>query len=253
MGFADGVTTVFEDPGPLKIGIYGEPGCGKTVFACQAPKPLLLDFENGRRSLLNHKDLWNTKIRKVNSFTEAEQVVQSMRAKDPFFIDEVETTIVDTITRCQRNHLIEMVKKNYAENSNRHQYLPSEAEFNISNRVMERYILSMVEASVLLDKTLIINCHVKEDKDDNGSTVLIRPDTSPGLVGTLVGLMDAVFYMSSETDLQGVTVRKLRTVASRKLKGKNRLGELPVELINPTFQQILDAANKQREIALSNQ
>jgi hypothetical protein len=252
MGYADLVTSVLEDPGPLKIGIYGEPGCGKTILACQAPKPLLLDVENGRRSLLNHKELWNTGVRKISTYAQAEETVNALRGKDPYFND-METIILDTISRLQQKHLVEELKVAVAKNQSRHPYLPSEAEFNISNRVMERYLLAMIEACAESDKTLIVNCHVKEDKDDAGQTILIRPMISPGLVGSYVGLMDAVFYMSEETDSKGVTTRKLRTVASRKTKGKNRLGNLPVEMINPTFQQILDAANEQREIALSNQ
>lgn len=246
--FADKVTNAIDDPGPLKIGIYGEPGCGKTVLSCQAPKPLLLDCEKGRRSLLNHPELWGTQLVKMRTFDQIAEVPTAMMGKDPFF-DTIETVILDTITRCQRLDLINMVKEAHKANTNRHPYLPSEAEFNISNRKMERLILSFVEAADIADKTLVINCHVKEDRDDEGSTVLTRPDTSPGLVGSLLSLMDAIFYMSSTTDSKGVTTRKLRTVASNRLKGKNRLGDLPVELINPTFQQILDAANKQREIA----
>lgn len=246
--FADKVTTAIDDPGPLKIGIYGEPGCGKTVLSCQAPRPLLLDCEKGRRSLLNHKELWGTKLVKINTFEQLAAVPTAMMAKDPFF-DEVDSISLDTITRAQRLDLINMVKEAHKANSNRHPYLPSEAEFNISNRKMERLILSFIEAADIADKTLIITCHVKEDKDDNGQTVIIRPDTSPGLVGSMVALLDAVFYMSATTDSKGVTVRKLRTVASSKLKGKNRLGDLPTEIIDPTFQQILDAANKQRELA----
>lgn len=250
MGFADKVSSPLEDPGPLKIFIYGEPGCGKTVFACQAPNCLLLDAENGRRSLLNHPELYNIPVVKVNSFDEAEAVINAIAAKDPYF-DNIDTIIVDTITRLQSKQLVEELKKAVTKDKSRHPYLPSQAEFNINNRILERFVLALIERT---DKNIIILGHVKEekDKDKDNEVVLIRPNTSPGLVAPLMGLMDAVFYMSSDTDSKGETTRKLRTLPSRKTKGKNRLAELPVEMINPTFKQILDAADKQREIALSN-
>ena len=41
----------------LKMMVYGQAGMGKTTFALSAPKPLLLDFDNGvKRVNLQHLD-----------------------------------------------------------------------------------------------------------------------------------------------------------------------------------------------------
>lgn len=243
--FSDKVTSAMEDPGPLKLFLYGEPGSGKTVFCCGAPRPLLVDCENGRRSLLNHPELAGVPVVKANTYKEAEAVIAAASAGDSFF-DDIDTIIIDTITRLQQKQLVEELKAAVEKNSSRHPFLPSQNEYNINNRMMERFVLSLIERT---NKNIIIVGHVKEDKDDEGQTVLTRPNTSPGVVGTLTSLMDGVFYMSSNTLSTGETTRKLRVLPSAKLKAKNRLGSLPVELINPTFKQVLDAAESQRDIA----
>lgn len=246
MGFADKVTNALEDPGPFKLYLYGDAGCGKTVFAATAPNPLILDCERSRRSLLNHPELAHIPIKKVITFEDAQEVIFAARAKDKFF-DDIDTIVVDTIDRLQRTQLNEELRDAVAKNSNRHPHLPSENEYNINNRIMEKLVLGLLD----LDKNVIFVGHTKEEKDDNGNTVLIRPGTSPAFTKTLIDLVDGVFYMTASTDSKGVTTRKVRFLPSRQLVGKNRLGTLPVEVQDPSFEIIVDAANKQRELVRS--
>lgn len=250
MGWADKVTTVAENLPPFAIYIYGEPGSGKTIFSLGAPKPLLLDVERGRRSLLNHPEYHQVPILRPeigdNPYNFVVSVVLGIVNKDPFF-DEIETIIIDTFSYLQRRELRAQVKAAHQANSNRHADLASQNEFNINNSRLGELILSILERT---DKNLILVAHVKEEKDNNGATVLIRPDTSPGLIGSVAPLMDGIFYLSSNTSASGETERTLRILPSRKIKGKNRFGTLPPELKNPSFQTILDADKQQRKIAL---
>ena len=45
-------STELTFPSTVKMMIYGQAGMGKTTVALSAPKPLLLDFDNGVKRVL---------------------------------------------------------------------------------------------------------------------------------------------------------------------------------------------------------
>lgn len=246
MGFADKVITVAEDPGPWKLYLYGPFGVGKTVLACQAPKPFLIDTENSRRSLLNHPELVGIPIRPVKKWEQMEEIAFALVDKDPFF-DDIETIIIDTFTEIQKRELREEVKEAYdRSNGKRHPYLPSQNEYNINNTKLWVWLIEMIERS---GKNLILTAHVREEKDEQGTTVLIRPANSPVTMANVAGLVDAVFYMTAQGKADGM-VRKLQTVPIGNKVAKSRFGNLPAIIENPHFDMIMKAAEEQRQYAL---
>ncbi|MDR1200875.1 MAG: ATP-binding protein [Tannerellaceae bacterium] len=74
-------------PTRLKVLVYGQAGTGKTTAALSAPKPLLLDFDNGIHRV-NYGHQQDTVP--VNSWAEATQVI----GED---LSAYETIVVDTI------------------------------------------------------------------------------------------------------------------------------------------------------------
>lgn len=73
----------------VKMIIYGQAGMGKTTFALSAPKPLLLDFDNGVKRV-NSDHLNGVDIVQVSSW----QDVQALFNED---LSAYETIVVDTI------------------------------------------------------------------------------------------------------------------------------------------------------------
>lgn len=76
-------------PQTVKMIIYGQAGMGKTTFALSAPKPLLLDFDNGVKRV-NSDHLNGVDIVQVSSW----QDVQALFNED---LSAYETIVVDTI------------------------------------------------------------------------------------------------------------------------------------------------------------
>jgi hypothetical protein len=72
---SDEVQTVVDNPGNWMIWLYGDWGVGKTVLAAQFPNVLLWDTEGSRQSLLNHRELVNTKFLVVNTFERFKKAV----------------------------------------------------------------------------------------------------------------------------------------------------------------------------------
>lgn len=76
-------------PSTVKMMIYGQAGMGKTTVALSAPKPLLLDFDNGvKRVNMAHLD--GIDIVQVGSWEDVQQVVQED-------LSAYQTIVVDTI------------------------------------------------------------------------------------------------------------------------------------------------------------
>lgn len=76
-------------PTTVKMMIYGQAGMGKTTVALSAPKPLLLDFDNGvKRVNMTHLD--GIDIVQVTSWQDVQQVLQED-------LSAYQTIVVDTI------------------------------------------------------------------------------------------------------------------------------------------------------------
>lgn len=245
-GFLEGAKTIAENPGPWGILVYGDSGAGKTVFGCQAEGAVLMDCENSRRSLLNHPDLFNVPIRVCNSLSEANTVKNLLASeKDPY----VKTTVVDTLSTLHKKDLDAIMKPINTERND----LPSQAEFNRNNRRISRFVDEMLATSKASGRNVIFLCHIREEKDNDGNTIVIRPGISDGLVRMVAPAMDAIFYLEHRANSKGEVTRTLRTVATNKVKGKNRFGTLPAAIDNPHFSMIEKAVEEQVQTALELQ
>lgn len=250
MGILDTASSVAEDPGPWSMLIYGDWGSGKTVFAAHAEGYLMIDCEKSRRSLLNHEELVDTPILKVTTVKSLKNAAAKLlNDKD----ERIKTVGIDTIDSLQRKELESIMREIFQKdpNSSRDPDLPSEAEFNRVNRRVARAINEILDACEKTNRNLIILCHIREDRDDQGTTVLIRPATTPALTNLVAPMVDAVFYMSHRANAKGETERKLYTVATNKIKGKNRFGPLPAQINDPHISTLEKAADDQKQKALN--
>ncbi len=72
----------------LKGLIYGEPGIGKTSVALSAPKPLLIDFDNGLRRVAKQ---YQTDSVQIESY---QNLLDILEKED---ISNYETIVIDTL------------------------------------------------------------------------------------------------------------------------------------------------------------
>lgn len=76
-------------PSTVKMMIYGQAGMGKSTLALSAPKPLLLDFDNGVKRV-NMAHLENVDIVQITQWQDVQQVLQED-------LSCYQTIVVDTI------------------------------------------------------------------------------------------------------------------------------------------------------------
>lgn len=85
--------------------IYGTPGVGKTSFATWAPKPLVINLENGLKGVdLKQRDAFSTNI--IGDWDDFILIVQQMKTSEKF-----QTAVIDTVTRLERLMIAHICKK----------------------------------------------------------------------------------------------------------------------------------------------
>ena len=115
-------------PTTVKMMIYGQAGMGKSTVALSAPKPLLLDFDNGVKRM-NMAHLENIDTVQVTSWSDVQQVLQED-------LSAYQTIVVDTIGKMMdfikkgidANEALEKAKGHYGQWDNAAKYIDPRQE-----------------------------------------------------------------------------------------------------------------------------
>lgn len=224
-----------------KMLLYGPFGVGKTVFCATAPRPLIVAVEpTGPLSLLNHPDLEaNSKIFQFRSVFQLETLLDKILELPVDRVHELfgETFVIDSFSELQKWDLDDIVTKAAAVDASRNKFLPTGPDYNINTEHL-RQLAGKLER---IPMHVIVTCHVKEEKDDSTGRLLVRPNLTPKLAGSLAGKFDVVAYMA--VNGQGDTaVRSLQCHPTNTVTAKTRIGGLPPILENPTFDTLFASA-----------
>jgi phage nucleotide-binding protein len=219
----------------LKVLIYGNPGVRKTTFMATAPSPLIVDVERGTTSLRNFPETRDTQVLEFRSITQVETLIQKM-SEGGNALDKFQTLGVDSFSEMQKKDLDNIIRTAASSDASRNKFLPTGPDYNINTEHMRQVADSLRN----LDKHIIVTCHVKEEKDDATGRILVRPNLTPKLAGTLNGIFDVVGYMS--LDFKGdITTWSLQVHPTATVTAKTRIGNLPPVLVDPKFSDLLDA------------
>ena len=232
---------VFDQDPFIKIMIYGDPGVGKTTLSASAPDWLMVNIEKGAKVLKNHKNLVgpNCQALQFKSVFQLEQLLKYLEQDHPAFA-QYKTIIIDSYSELQKRDLDEIVRVEAAKDASRNKYLPIGPDYNINTE----HLRQIGTALKNLNRHVIVTAHVKEEKDDSSGRLLVRPNLTPKLAGTMAGLFDVVGYLQRTTDASGNEVRTLQVHPTNKVTAKTRIGGLPPVIENPTFDILLTAYNK---------
>lgn len=227
MGILDEAKTVSESEPYIRALIYGSPGTGKTVFAAKFPNAVILDVENGTNSLRNHSEFENIKVIPIRSFDQMEKIFWEFQAGEGAQFD---TIVIDSISELQQKQLSEMIQKDKSRDSK----VPTLLDYKANTAVMQRMVIAFRD----LPKNLVITAHQTFDKDDNDGRMYIRPDVTPRLSQTIVGLLDVIGWMHmGEGEKEGKRYLQIRP--SRKVVAKTRVGGLEPIVEEPHPQMFL--------------
>lgn len=219
---------------------YGNGGVGKTTFAATAPKPLLVDCENGAKYFgLRGIEM---DVARVNEWSDLQGIFEVAKS------GEYETIIIDPIGELMEKLKTFMINKGEKKNV-MPDGSPTIAGWGWLKDTMRSTLKIIRDSGV----NLLINAHV-EEKDVDG-TMMKRPKIMTKLSEELIAFVDVVGYMEVIT-VQGEIKRVIRVQPSDRYEAKDRTNQLG-QVVPPNFKDIVDACqgtktfkwSKQKEVA----
>ena len=192
--------------------VYGPPGVGKTTFAGTAPKPLVIDLENGAMSLIQNG---NVDVAQVESLSDVREAIRYA------LNNGYETVVIDSLTRYSELLLDEILKENRRDT----------ARIQDWGEVVKR-IKKLIWSLQSKNINTIFIAHETEEKDED--TLIKRPALVGQLKVAIPAIVDVVGYLRIVKDGR----RVLSVTPTAKWYAKDRSGKLPDE-VAPDFQFIL--------------
>lgn len=212
-------TTISRDLKGKYLCIYGLPKVGKTTFAVQAPKNLLLAFEKGYNALSG------IKVQDINKWSDFKMVLRELEKEE---VKEMYDTIsIDTIgvmyDMCEQFICASYEVKNLADIPWGVGYTACSKEFDSCLRKIAR-----------LGYGLIIIAHVetKKDKIDEETAIERVAPAIPKRAYSIVNqLVDVIGYIGVDFDQDGKSTRILHTRSTPTIAAGSRFPHLPGKIM----------------------
>ena len=163
----------------LKGLIYGQPGAGKTVLALSAPKPLLIDFDNGLKRV---SPQYRTDFIEVESY---QDLIDTLTKED---ISSFETIVIDTLGK-----VIDRMGDWLALSNPKLKQLDGQLSQKGWGSIKGEF-QRLLKLLVAKNKSVIFISHEREEKVDD--KVFKRLDVSGSAGKDVIKELDFVGYMS---------------------------------------------------------
>jgi len=216
--------------------VYGNGGVGKSTFASTAPKPLLVDCENGSK----YFGLRGIKIdvAHVSGWSDMQGIFDIAKS------GEYETIIIDPIGELMeklKNFMVAKADRKLVQSDGS----PSMAGWGWLKDTMRSTLKIIRDSGV----NLLIIAHVDE-KDVEG-TLVKRPKIMTKISEELIAFVDVVGYMQAVT-IDGETKRLIRVQPSETYEAKDRTEQLGA-MVPPNFSEIIEACQGTKTFKWSNE
>jgi phage nucleotide-binding protein len=218
--------------------VYGNGGVGKTTFASTAPKPLLIDCENGAK-YFGMRGI-EVDVAKIKEWSDLDGVFDIAKSGD------YETIIIDPIGELMeklKHYMVTRGDKKLVQSDGS----PSMAGWGWLKDTMRKTIKLLRDSGV----NLILVAHVDEKPDED--KIIKRPMLMTKLSDEIVNMVDIVGYMTvlsqgGDEDKRVIMVDP----ASDKYIAKDRTGQLG-KLIPPQFSEIVEAVQGTKKFKWSSE
>ena len=216
--------------------VYGNGGVGKTTFGSTAPKPLLVDCENGAK----YFGLRGIKmdVAKIATWSDMEGLFDIAKS------GEYKTIIIDPIGELMeklKRYMVMKGDKKLVQSDGS----PSMAGWGWLKDTMRSTIKILRDSGV----NLLLVAHVSEDKDEE--KLVKRPMIMTKISDEIVNMVDIVGYMQV-IQVDGEEKRIIMVdPSSDKYVAKDRTGQLG-KIIPPNFSDIIDACQGTKTFKWSN-
>ena len=211
-------TTISRDLKGKYICLFGNAKVGKTTFACNAPKNLLLAFEKGYNAISGVKAV------DINKWSDLKLVLKQLERKEAQ--EMYDTVTIDTVG------LMWQMCEDYICVANGVQNISDIAwgkGFSMCKREFENCLRKITK----LRYGLIIIAHSEkriEKVDDDNSIEIYSPNIPKRAADIVNQLVDIIGYIGVEFDEKGESHRYLYTRATPTIMAGSRFPHLPAKI-----------------------
>lgn len=221
---------------PVVMLVYGQGGVGKTTFSSTAPKPILMDCENGAKYFGLRGIKMDVAV--IESWKDTEDFYRQVKDSD------YDTVVIDPIGELMEKLKAYMVASRNAKHVMR-DGTPTMAGWGFMKDKMRSFIKAIRD----LGKHVVIIAHVTE-KDDDGRMVK-RPLIMTKISEELINIVDVVGWMTVVSN-EEEEKRVIYIQPSDRYEAKDRTGQLG-GVIEPNFSKIVDACQGNKTFAWSSE
>jgi phage nucleotide-binding protein len=203
----------------LKIGIYGDPGVGKTSLAATAPRPLFLNCEAGDVALRN-KDI---DVIRVDDFSMMPMIMtwlEENAGKPDFY----QTVVIDSLTELSKRAMDNVLK---AENRD----MPHQADWGRSSEYVRRVVRKTRDLPI--HTVYVLGSIFKEDAATGISEHM--PNLPGKLAPEVAGYFDILGFLTMVRVSPKEYGRRLMVQPSPKWRAKDRTNTLGTHLDQDQF------------------
>lgn len=215
-----GVATKEKRVAPVRMWIYGSPNTGKTHFAAQFPKPLLLSTDGNyvyENIPANSLDAWEVgplakDDQKAKAYMNILEVLKNTNTFETVILD-----LVEGAYRLARNHYLKVLKIVHE----------SDLGWGKAHTTVRENFISGIEQLFKLPVNVIILSHEESKRiEPKGAAAydVFRPKLDSYFHEIFEGYCNIVARYSLDTDADGNQVRKLSLSPKNNEYGINRLG-----------------------------
>lgn len=234
-----------------KVGVYSDPGVGKTQFAGTAEdcsdlvsSPIFFDIEGGTMTIAD-RNMPVLTITKWSEIQEAYTDLFNMCYSPTYDGPKYDMAIIDSMTELQKILMVDLMKEVKLRDADRDVNVPSKREWGIANEMMRK----LTRAFRNLPIHVVFIFLAKEDRDDQTGEIKVRPSLPGKLATEIAGFLDVLGYMyvAVEDELgpdgkptgRKSSVRKMLVQPTAKYSAKDRSNKLGLGIRNPTMRDIL--------------
>jgi phage nucleotide-binding protein len=220
-------TLTVRTEGRIKIIVYGQSGVGKTVFASQFPKPVILAPEEGLLSIAG-KNIDYISITTPEDIEESYQYLAGPKARAKY-----QTVVVDSLTSLQTNVYMPAILESQGR------MFPEIRDWGQLLENMRRFSRQMVD----LPYNIVFICLEEEREIEEGSWVT-RPMLTGRFANEAPAYVDIVMRLIVEEKRRKAGEEPERTrlgifQPARSYVAKDRSGFLPQVMKDPTPAKVL--------------
>jgi hypothetical protein len=234
-------TVITKDLSGKYLLLYSKPKVGKTSFAAQIDKNLILATELGTNAIDN------LSVVPILKWADVKQVLKQLR--DPKARELYNTVTFDTISIAS-----DLVEKYICSREGVDSI--RDIPFGQGFKMVAKELQETLREITLLGFGLILICHSKEKPssftDEEGNTIpCVEPDLSKNVYSVCNSLVDGIFHIGVEFDKDGKSHRYLYTRQTPTIFAGSRWKYLAPK-IEFGYQQLIDAIGeaieKQKEV-----